>query len=115
MEAHEYKTGITVKFTVDLLKRIDDLWGKGKNFKDRSDAIRSLMQLGLQVQDLMKLQKDPAKAKELEKKFKILLKQDSYEKELDAWDEGELSALILYATKLKDKKFQQSILSLNKY
>ena len=98
---------VTLRASMSLLKELNSKYGPGRKYRDRSEAIRSLLQLGLRVEALMEIQGDSKKKKEFEAKFISLLKEKNIRKSLEPMDQEQLNAIGFYIEFLKEKKVQQ--------
>ncbi len=104
-ESHHLGT-ISVRMSFSMIESLDLESGKGKKFRDRSDALRSYISLGQQVQDMLNIYSDPEKKKEFEAKFANLLLEKDVDKTLETMEPDQLSVVIFMAKSLKDKKVQ---------
>ena len=92
MSENDFLASITVRMSVSMVMKLNNLSGKGKKYIDRSDAIRSLIALGCRLEDLLEIYNDPEKAKEFEAKLTHLFKEKEYSKTLETMSDKELSA-----------------------
>lgn len=107
MSEDDYYLGsVTFRVPISLLKELAAKSGRGKPFRDKSDAIREMTKLGLKVFDLQQAYKDPAKREELQSKINSLMDFKDMEKEMETWDENQLNAILFIASNLKEKKVQ---------
>jgi len=109
-----YLGSITVRMPESMLKKLDEKCGAGLKYRDRSEAIRSLVSLGMQVESLLEIQSDPKKKKEFEEKITFLFQENNLEKTMETMTEKELSTIIFIATNLQDKKIQQLVFDVKK-
>lgn len=98
---------ITVRLPISLIQDLDLKSGAGQKFRDRSDAVRTFLALGMRVQSIMDIQNNPEKSKEFQEKFASLLQENNIEKSLETMDESQLNGISFYIQNLKDKKVQQ--------
>lgn len=114
MSDNNYLGSVTVRLPISMLQRLDNISGRGKKYRDRSDAIRSLVLQGSQLNDMLEIYNNPAKKQEFEEKLANLLQDKSYEKTLETMTERDLGAIILICQNLQDKKLQQLVLDIKK-
>lgn len=106
MSEEDFLSSITVRISYEMLSDLKTRFGKGRRYRDRSDAIRSLINLGLKVDSMLQVMNDPKKKEEFEKKFAFLLKEKNTEKQLETMNEEELNHLSYLITRIKEKKVQ---------
>lgn len=114
MNETTYLGTISVRLPVSLIEAVDKRAGVDFPNKQnmRSEEMRELLQLGLQVKTVMQLRKDPKQKKMFEKNVQDLMNQESVQHTLETMDDATVDAVIFYAKALKDKRFQQSIIEL---
>lgn len=100
---------ITARVSFEMIKFLNEKSGRGKIFKDRSEALRHYFELGKKVEAIMELKKDPEKQKEFNEKFSHLMGQNNLEKIAETMDESEIDSAIFYLENMKSKKIQQLI------
>ena len=105
---------ITVRMPESMLEKLDDMCGAGQKYRDRSEVIRSLITLGMQIESLLEIHSDPKKKKEFEEKLIFLFQENNLEKTMETMTEKELSTIIFIATNLQDKKIQQLVFDVKK-
>jgi len=106
MSEDDFLASITVRISYNMLKDLKTKYGKGKKYRDRSDAIRSVIGLGLKVDSMLQIMSDPKKKKEFEEKFAFLLKEKDIRKSLEPMEADQLSAISFFIEELKNKKVQ---------
>ncbi len=101
-----YLGSITVRMPESMLKKLDKKCGVGLKYRDRSEVIRSLVSLGMQVESLLEIQNDPKKKTEFERRFALLLKEKDIEKSLEAMDENQRNTIKFFLEQLNDNATQ---------
>lgn len=114
MSETDFLGSITVRMPISMIRKLNSVSGKGGRYRDRSEAIRSLISLGGQVDDMLEIFNDPEKKLEFETKMASLFHDKSLEKTMETMTEKELNAIIFIASNLKDKKLQQLVLDIKK-
>ncbi len=104
-----YLGSITVRMPESMLRKLDEKCGAGLKYRDRSEVIRSLVSLGMQIESLMEIRKDPKKKTEFERRFAHLLKEKDIEKSLEAMNEDERNGIKFFITHLENQKVQTLI------
>ncbi len=97
---------MTIRLSVEMLKELDCKYGPGLKYRDRSDAVRGLVSLGLRVESLLEIQADPKKKQEFEEKFAALLKEKDVQKSLETMNPDQLRGISFFLEDLKNKKVQ---------
>lgn len=106
MKPYEYSQTVSVKMPIHLLKKIDE-----KN-KKRSESIIEYLKLGIEIESLIEISKDPEKKLQFETDLENLLKQDSIEHTLETLDDKTLNGILFYANALKERRFKQELISI---
>ncbi len=104
----------TVRMPIHLMQELENKSGLGLKYRNRSEALRSILQLGLRVDSLLEIHNDPKKKKEFEKKLAAMFQEKNVEKTLETMTDKELSAIIYIAQHLQDKKLDQLVLAVKK-
>jgi len=104
----------TVRMPIKLMEELDAKSGAGMKYLNRSEALRSLVQLGLRVESMLEIYNDPEKKKEFEEKLANLFQDKNFEKTFETMSERDLNAVMFIAGNLKDKKIQQLVLDVKK-
>lgn len=114
MSEDEFLGSITTRISWKMLQELKTKYGRGRKYRDRSDAIRSIIALGLRTDSMMQIMNDPEKKKEFREKFSSLLKEKDIEKQLETMNEEQLNYVVFLATNLKEKKVEQLLLELKR-
>ena len=114
MNETDYFGSITVRMPISMIRKLASISGKGEKYRDRSEAIRSLIALGGQVSDMLEIFNDPEKKLEFEAKMASLFHEESLERTMETMTEKELNAIMYIASSLKDKKIEQLVLDIKK-
>ena len=97
---------ITIRLATGMIKELDLKYGPGLKYQSRSEVVRSLVTLGLHIESLMEIQKDPKRKQEFDEKLSALYHEKNVEKTLETMNEDQLNSIIFYAQNIKDKKVQ---------
>lgn len=114
MRLKDYCDSITFRCPISILEKLDSTVGKGKKYKNRSEAILAKLQLSSKIESMMDLFQDPKKKKEFQSKFQELLSKKDVEQTLEKMDEKELKAIIFFAENQLDKRFKQLLLDIQR-
>lgn len=76
-----------------------------------TDAYLTIINDGLDFRQMKRLAHDPAKLKEFHEKYEMLFAEQMREEALERMDIDELRVLITMATKIRDTKFKQLLIS----
>ncbi len=98
---------ITARVSFEMISFLVGISGRGKRFKDRSEALRHYFELGKKTEAIMELKKDPERQKEFNEKFSHLMGEQNLQKIAETMDEKEIEAAIFYLENMKSKKIQQ--------
>jgi len=114
MSDNNYLGSITVRLPISMVQKLDNISGKKKKYRDRSDAIRSLILQGSQLNDMLEIYNDPAKKKQFEEKLAALFRDKNFEQTMETMSDKDLNAIMFIAANIKEKKIQQVVLDIKK-
>ena len=110
MKKHErMRSSIEFRCPHSLIEKVEGYVDSGR-FANDSEAYRSLIQRGMQVEDILIIKNDPERSQEFEAKMKSLLKFDNLEQTLETCSETELRAIKDLTDIILNKKLHQSLL-----
>ncbi len=106
-------TVITIRMPVSLAQKIFSNVGKGKPYKDKSEACRTYMIRGLQFEELKKITNDPVKKKRFEELLKSVITEKHDRENFETMEVEDLENIIFLATQVKNKKMEQLMLNVD--
>lgn len=109
----ELSTSITVRMPVSMALKVFFSVGKGKKFKDKSEACRTYMLRGLQLEKLRDIGNDPEKKKKFEDLLRSVVTQKHDRRTFETMEVEDLENIIFLATEVKNKKVEQLMLSVD--
>ena len=113
MSPIDRKGTVSVRIPNSILDILDDLV-KEKKFRDKSEAIRTLIQDGLQFKKIVSMINDPKQVKKAIKKIKKIETFNDVKKTLKDFEPHELSLFAKIAKSLEEEKVQQTYLDMKK-
>lgn len=110
MKKHErMRSSVEFRCSHSLIQKVEEYVESGR-FANDSEAFRSLIQRGMQVEDILIIRNDPERNEEFESKMRSILKLDNMENALETCNETELRAIKDLADIILNKKLHQSLL-----
>lgn len=109
----ELSTTITIRMPVSLALKIFSNVGKGKKFKDKSEACRTHMLRGLQLEKLRDIANNPDKKKKFEELLKSVITEKHDRRNFETMEIEDIENIIFLATEVKNKKVEQLMLSVD--
>lgn len=104
------KDTFRITLTARISRSMDDsimYLVQNKSYSDYSNAVRSLIDKGLQVHQLQEIQKDPEKQKEFDAKLKDLLNAENMEALAQTMTLDQLKAAKFIFSQIEEKKLKQ--------
>ena len=103
----EISTIIQFHLPVSIAQKILTNVGKGKIFKNKSEAYRTLLQRGLQLEKLRDIGNDPEKKQKFEELLRSVVTQKHDRRTFETMEVEDLENIIFLATEVKNKKVEQ--------
>ncbi|MCZ6583071.1 MAG: ribbon-helix-helix domain-containing protein [Thaumarchaeota archaeon] len=111
MEEREYTTPISIRIPISLLQILDKMIEE-KKFKDRTEALLTLIQDGIQFKKIITMINDPKQVKKAIKKIKKIEAVGDVKNTLKNFEPHELSLIAKIAKSLEEEKVQQTYLDM---
>lgn len=111
MTSDELKVSVTVRIPISLVQVLD-LDVKDKKFRDRSEAIITLILDGKQLNRIITMIKDPKQVKKAIKKIQKMETFNNMKSSLKKFEPHELSLIAKLAKILEEEKVQQTYLDM---
>lgn len=111
MNSVDRKSSVTVRIPNSILDRLDRLV-ELKTYPDRSEAIRCLILDGEHLGEIVKLAKDPNKAKEVTKSLQQIQNLKDIKQVLQTMQPHQLKLVEALAIDINNQKVQQTLIDM---
>ena len=97
---------MSITMPLDLLEKIqDDI--KAGSFRSKSAAVTEYSRIGIRISNYQEMLKDPAKAKEFQKKMQDVIQNEKLEGWIESLSSQQLDGLMGLMEIEKDKRYDQ--------